>query len=295
MGSPRLASCPPWSSSWDCSACCCSSAASQRRPVFWSWSLSCCPSDRRSRVSGCTCCIRTRRRCSPSSATTGGRTLARAALDEPTYRRRKISLRVRNVNTTTSKVNDANGNPIQVAAVVVWQVVDTGRATFEVDDPARSRPARDLRREPDDRHRLRCPDERGRQRGDAGALVARRRTQVPLRMSPDLYAVYEAWAADELRSVNAQIEAVLLDAARRAGRLSRGGGRRRTRRRRCGRRRLTCRAGWAPRAPPAQASTTSESRWTTARRRSGVSSPLLRPSMPRTSSAANATSPRATS
>jgi hypothetical protein len=46
-------------------------------------------------------------------------------------------------------------------------------------------------------------------------------------MSPDLYAVYEAWAADEFRSVNAQIEAVLLDAARRAGRLSRSAGRRR--------------------------------------------------------------------
>lgn len=52
----------------------------------------------------------------------------------PLYRRRKISLRVRNFSTTTSKVNDANGNPIQVAAVVVWQVVDTGRAAFEVDD-----------------------------------------------------------------------------------------------------------------------------------------------------------------
>lgn len=38
-------------------------------------------------------------------------------------------------------------------------------------------------------------------------------------MSPALYAAYEAWAADELRSVNAQIEAVMLDAARRAGRL----------------------------------------------------------------------------
>jgi hypothetical protein len=57
--------------------------------------------------------------------------------------------------------------------------------------------------------------------------VARRRKQFPLRMSPDLYAVYEAWAADEFRSVNAQIEAVLLDAARRAGRLSRSAGRRR--------------------------------------------------------------------
>lgn len=52
----------------------------------------------------------------------------------PLYRRRKLSLRVRNFNTSTSKVNDANGNPIMVAAVVVWQVVDTGRAAFEVDD-----------------------------------------------------------------------------------------------------------------------------------------------------------------
>lgn len=51
--------------------------------------------------------------------------------------------------------------------------------------------------------------------------MARRRKQFPLRMSPELYAVYEAWAADEFRSVNAQIEAVLMDAARRAGRLTR--------------------------------------------------------------------------
>ena len=51
--------------------------------------------------------------------------------------------------------------------------------------------------------------------------MARPRKQFPLRISPDLYAVYEAWAADEFRSVNAQIEAVLVDAARRAGRLRR--------------------------------------------------------------------------
>jgi hypothetical protein len=51
--------------------------------------------------------------------------------------------------------------------------------------------------------------------------VARSRKQFPLRISPDLYAVYEAWAADEFRSVNGQIEAVLMDAARRAGRLRR--------------------------------------------------------------------------
>ncbi|CAN5911186.1 hypothetical protein BH23ACT10_BH23ACT10_39470 [soil metagenome] len=51
--------------------------------------------------------------------------------------------------------------------------------------------------------------------------MARRRKQFPLRISPDLYVVFEAWAADEFRSVNAQIEAVLMDAARRAGRLKR--------------------------------------------------------------------------
>jgi regulator of protease activity HflC (stomatin/prohibitin superfamily) len=48
--------------------------------------------------------------------------------------RRKISLRAHNFNTTPSKVNDANGNPINIAAVVVWQVVDTARAAFDVAD-----------------------------------------------------------------------------------------------------------------------------------------------------------------
>ncbi|MGB2918908.1 MAG: SPFH domain-containing protein [Mycobacterium sp.] len=51
----------------------------------------------------------------------------------PLYASVKISLRVRNFNTTSSKVNDANGNPIHIAAVVVWQVVDTARASFGVD------------------------------------------------------------------------------------------------------------------------------------------------------------------
>ena len=48
--------------------------------------------------------------------------------------RRRVSLRARNFNSETSKVNDANGNPINIAAVVVWQVVDTARASFDVDD-----------------------------------------------------------------------------------------------------------------------------------------------------------------
>lgn len=52
----------------------------------------------------------------------------------PLYGTRKVSLRVRNFTTQSSKVNDANGNPILIAANVVWQVVDTARAVFGVDD-----------------------------------------------------------------------------------------------------------------------------------------------------------------
>ncbi len=55
-------------------------------------------------------------------------------LANPLYRKRNISLRVRNFTTVTSKVNDANGNPIDIAAVVVWRVTDTARAVFGVDD-----------------------------------------------------------------------------------------------------------------------------------------------------------------
>ena len=50
------------------------------------------------------------------------------------YRKNKVSLRVRNFTTQTSKVNDANGNPIEIAAIVVWRVEDTARASFGVDD-----------------------------------------------------------------------------------------------------------------------------------------------------------------
>ena len=46
----------------------------------------------------------------------------------------KISTRVRNHETATLKVNDAKGNPIEIAAVIVWQVEDTAQATFAVDD-----------------------------------------------------------------------------------------------------------------------------------------------------------------
>lgn len=52
----------------------------------------------------------------------------------PLYTKRSVSLRVRNFESSRLKVNDANGNPIEIAAVVVWRVVDTAEAIFEVDD-----------------------------------------------------------------------------------------------------------------------------------------------------------------
>ena len=50
------------------------------------------------------------------------------------YSKKKISLRVRNFTTQSAKVNDANGNPIEIGAVVVWRVVDVARAVFGVDN-----------------------------------------------------------------------------------------------------------------------------------------------------------------
>ncbi|NKB34069.1 MAG: SPFH domain-containing protein [Pseudomonadales bacterium] len=52
----------------------------------------------------------------------------------PLYMKAKVSLRVRNFESSTLKVNDSNGNPIDIAAVVVWKVVDTAEALFEVDN-----------------------------------------------------------------------------------------------------------------------------------------------------------------
>ena len=52
----------------------------------------------------------------------------------PFYSKRKVSLRVRNFESGQLKVNDTDGNPIEIAAVIVWKVVDTAEACFEVDD-----------------------------------------------------------------------------------------------------------------------------------------------------------------
>lgn len=52
----------------------------------------------------------------------------------PFYTCQRVSLRVHNLNSPTLKVNDRAGNPIEVAAVVVWKVADTARAVFDVED-----------------------------------------------------------------------------------------------------------------------------------------------------------------
>ncbi len=52
----------------------------------------------------------------------------------PLADRRNLSIRVRNFETNHLKVNDADGNPVEIASIVVWQVADTSRAIYAVDD-----------------------------------------------------------------------------------------------------------------------------------------------------------------
>jgi regulator of protease activity HflC (stomatin/prohibitin superfamily) len=52
----------------------------------------------------------------------------------PLYTKKRISLRVRNFESGKLKVNDNEGNPIEIAAVVVWKVIDSAEAVFQVDD-----------------------------------------------------------------------------------------------------------------------------------------------------------------
>jgi regulator of protease activity HflC (stomatin/prohibitin superfamily) len=63
-------------------------------------------------------------------------TVKRAGLrwSNPLYTKKRISQRVRNFESSRLKVNDADANPIEIASVVVWRVIDTAEAVFEVDD-----------------------------------------------------------------------------------------------------------------------------------------------------------------
>jgi len=52
----------------------------------------------------------------------------------PLYRRMRMSLRIRNLDSDVLKVNDAAGNPVEIAAVINWQVFDTAKALFSVEN-----------------------------------------------------------------------------------------------------------------------------------------------------------------
>ena len=103
----------------------------------------------------------------------------------PFYTKKAISLRVRNFETERSKVNDTDGNPIEIAAVVVWKVVDTAEAVFEVDDyenyvHVQSEAAvRDLAtRYPYDTHE----DHQLSLRGDTAAIAEHLKTEIQSRL-----------------------------------------------------------------------------------------------------------------
>jgi|CZKI01.1.fsa_nt_gi regulator of protease activity HflC (stomatin/prohibitin superfamily) len=51
----------------------------------------------------------------------------------PFYRKQKISLRIRNLNSEKLKVNDKRGNPVEIAVVIVWRIQDTAQAVFDID------------------------------------------------------------------------------------------------------------------------------------------------------------------
>ena len=54
--------------------------------------------------------------------------------NNPFYSKKKVSLRVRNFESGKLKVNELDGSPIEIASVIVWQIVDSAEAVFNVDD-----------------------------------------------------------------------------------------------------------------------------------------------------------------
>ena len=82
-----------------------------------------------------TCCSRTRRRCCCSSAATAAPTASDGLRwANPFYAKTKISVRAHNFNSEKLKVNDLRGNPIEIAAAIVWRVDDTALASFDVEN-----------------------------------------------------------------------------------------------------------------------------------------------------------------
>jgi len=163
--------------------------------------------------------------------------------------RRNLSLRIRNLDTDVLKVNDANGNPIEISAVITWQVSDAAErviATLLADLQERLEVAGIAVLDTRLRRLAYAPeiaaDMLRRQQADA-IVAARQRivegavgmvdhalSSLSERDIVDLDEERKAamvsnlmWAADDLRSVNAQIEFLLRESLRRAGRLPPGG------------------------------------------------------------------------
>src|SRR5438093_1033431 len=152
-----------------------------------------------------------------------------------TLPRRKVSQRVRNFESSHLKVNDHDGNPIEIAAIVVWRVTDTAEAVFQVDDYENyvkvqtEAAVRNLATSyaydshQDDQLSLRTSSDEitGRLRSEVQDRLAKAGIEViEARLSHLAYAPEIAPAM--LRSVNAQIEFVLRRALQDAGRLPTG-------------------------------------------------------------------------
>jgi regulator of protease activity HflC (stomatin/prohibitin superfamily) len=113
----------------------------------------------------------------------------------PLFKKTRISLRVRNFESTKLKVNDLDGNPVEIAAVVVWRVVDSAEAVFEVDDyenyvkvQTESAIRNLATRYPYDTH----DDEKVSLRGNTAAVAADLKTEIQDRLAKAGVEVIEA-------------------------------------------------------------------------------------------------------
>ena len=113
----------------------------------------------------------------------------------PFYAKRRISLRVRNFETNRLKVNDIDGNPIEIAAIVVWKVVDTAEACFRVDAyeqfvaiQSESAVRNLATQHPYDSH----SEERVSLRGHTGTISDQLRSEIDQRLEPAGVEVLEA-------------------------------------------------------------------------------------------------------
>jgi len=138
----------------------------------------------------------------------------------PFYSKKGVSLRVRNFESGKLKVNDLDGNPVEIAAVVVWRVVDTAEAVFEVDDfenyvkvQTESAIRNLASRYPYDSH----DDEKVSLRGSTAAVAGDLKHEIQERLAKAGVEVIEAEMALDLLSRSTQVK---LDEERKAAMVS---------------------------------------------------------------------------